>query len=307
MDQAEVVVALSHQPIHDERGCGIREMKKILNKVIWFILIFASVALAETRPNDIITLADKGYLLNLARQTVLWHLKYDAAPQPLESELNDRLRQKLGCFVTLEHKVKGLRGCIGIFERDRPLVQNVVSRAVAAVHDFRFQQNPVTFGELKDIRIEISVLTEPRNLAFTSPEDLLAKLKPGIDGVILTTRYGTSTFLPQVWEHFSKKEDFLGHLCEKHGAPMNTWMKDYRNVRIDIYQALVFGEEVTERMVAGPRGAVVGKKGATLLGAVTPLPEATWKSRESLKEGTWLAPGAIVTWDSDILEPNQGN
>ncbi len=277
-------------------------MKNIAAKAVWIVMLCAAAAMAETGQNEIITARDKKYLLDLARQTVLWHLKYDVLPQPPESGLNARLQQKLGCFVTLEHKSKGLRGCIGIFERSKPLYQNVISRVVAAAHDFRFQQNPVTYPELKDIYIEISVLTEPQNLLFTSPEDLLAKLRPGTDGVIITTRYGTSTFLPQVWEHFSKKEDFLGHLCEKHGAPMRTWNTEYQNVKIQTYQALVFREDNNERMVVGPMGAVVGRQGATRLGFVDPTAETDQGSKVPLKEGVRLEPGVIVTWDSDIIE-----
>ncbi len=191
---------------------------------------------------EILTDTDKAYLLQLARQTVSMYLKDKTIPSPDETELTDNVKQKLGCFVTLEHRKRGLRGCIGIFERNKPLYKNVISRAVLATQDSRFWRDPVTYQELKDIDIEISVLTAPKNLPFKSPEDLLSQLRPNLDGVILYTRYGHSTYLPQVWEHFSRKKDFLSNLCQKHGAPKDTWKKDFQNVQIQTYQAVVFSE-----------------------------------------------------------------
>jgi AmmeMemoRadiSam system protein A len=192
----------------------------------------------------VLTDQDKTFLLKLARETITLYLKDGSSPKVDEKNLSDNLKQKLACFVTLNHRRSGLRGCIGMFERTTPLYKNVISRAIAAsTQDTRFEM-PVALSELKDIQIEISVLTEPKDLPFTSPEDLLAKLRPNIDGVILYTRhgYGQSTFLPQVWEQLPDKEEFLGHLCMKHGAPAKAWKTDYKNTRVQIYQAVVFHE-----------------------------------------------------------------
>jgi uncharacterized protein len=278
-------------------------MKKILIIITLIIFIFSGDVFAESMHNDLLNAKEKIYLLNLSRQTIIWYLKYRAIPEPAKGDLSVNVLQGLGCFVTLNHNTKGLRGCIGIFERDQPLYKNVISRAIAAsTKDSRFKSDPVTYKEMKDIKIEISVLTEPQYLTFKSPEDLLSKLRPNIDGVIIYTEYGESTYLPQVWEYYPKKEDFLSHLCEKHGAPRDTWLKDYKNIKVQTYQALVFGEESSNRYVIGPKGATVGKKGAMVLEAVSPLKEGTEYGGGPLNEGTQLAPGAIVTWDSDIIE-----
>lgn len=272
--------------------------------ILALIVLSAGHSLAlESTINSTFTGQDKSYLLNLARQTVCWHLKYDAIPEPDKSELSEKVLQHLGCFVTLEHKEKDLRGCIGIFERREPLYKNVISRSIAAAHDSRFRLDPVTYEEMENIKIEISVLTEPRDLAFDSPDELLSKLRPYIDGVILYTRYGNSTYIPQVWQQIPKKEDFLSRLCRKHGAPMETWKKDFKNIKVQTYQAVVFHEESYGRKVVGPKGAIVGKKGAMVLGAVKPLDNGLAYGGGPLTEGTQLAPGAIVTWDSDIIEP----
>ncbi len=279
-------------------------MKSVLISFVLIMLLSTKVLFAQSAENNIINPEDKSYLLNLARQTVLWHLKYKVEPQPTEKELSNNVRQQLGCFVTLQNKFKGLRGCIGIFERSQPLYKSVISRAIAATHDGRLRSNPVTYKELKDSKIEISALTEPKDLKFDSPEDLLSKLRPLIDGVILFTKHGSSTYLPQVWEHFPKKEDFLSHLCRKHHAPMDAWKKDYKNIRVQIYQAIVFGEDSSDRIVVGPKGAIVGERGAMVLGAVKPISSGLLYGGGPLEKGTKLAPGAIVTWGSDIYEPN---
>ena len=264
------------------------------------VLLVLRIVVLKTGQERTLTPEGKAYLLNLARQTLIWHLRDQALPNPAERGLGADVRQRAGCFVTLVNQNTGLRGCLGIFTPTRPLYKNVISRAVAAAHDSRFMSNPVSYAELKNIKIEISVLTEPQNLEFDSPEDLLSKLRPGVDGVILSTRYGSSTYLPQVWESFPGKETFLSSLCEKHGAPADTWRKDFKHVKVQIYQAVVFGEEISDRNVVGPSGAVVGPKGARVLGAVSPLAKDALPGGGFAGEGTRLAPGTIVSWSADI-------
>jgi len=145
-------------------------MRKILILITLIIFITSGDVFAESMSNDLLNPKEKIYLLNLARQTTIWYLKYGVIPEPAKSDLSANELQKLGCFVTLNHNTKGLRGCIGIFEREQPLYKNVISRAIAASKDSRFRSDPVTYEEMKDIKIEISVLTEPQYLTFKSPE-----------------------------------------------------------------------------------------------------------------------------------------
>lgn len=249
------------------------------------------------------TSREKMYLINLARQTLYWHLKDGTIPSVDESKLSDNLKEKKACFVTLEKKDFGLRGCMGMFEPVKtPLYHNVRDRAIAAAtRDYRY--DPVTYDELKDIKVEISILTKPYDINFKDADDLVSKLKPFEDGVILSTPYGSSTYLPQVWEKFPNTDDFLSTLCAKHGAPSNYWKENSKNINIQVYHANVFGEEVYGNRVVGKNGAVVGKEGAFVLGAVEPLPEGLYFGDSGiLKAGTELAPGAILTSNSDIIE-----
>jgi AmmeMemoRadiSam system protein A len=152
--------------------------------------------------------------------------------------LSPALKEKRGCFVTL-HKNGVLRGCIGTIEPVKSLVSNVEENAInAAFKDPRFP--PLGQDELSAVDIEISVLTVPRILDFEDGEDLKKKIRPGVDGVILSRGWHGATFLPQVWEQLSDKESFLGHLCQKGGMERTCW-KD-TNTQVKIYQAEYFSE-----------------------------------------------------------------
>ncbi|MCK7510030.1 MAG: AMMECR1 domain-containing protein [Desulfobacterales bacterium] len=102
-----------------------------------------------------------------------------------------------------------LRGCIGSLEGRSPS-----SRGWSTMPSMRRSATPASgplSKELDKIRIEVSILTEPETLAY-SDADLLNKLRPGIDGVIIRQGYAGATFLPQVWEQLPDKEKgFLAH------------------------------------------------------------------------------------------------
>jgi AmmeMemoRadiSam system protein A len=223
--------------------------KKQTISVLVYLLMICFGPLCASAQEEKLTESDKDTLLVLARKTLTQYLKDGKLPQVDEHLLNKSLRENGACFVTLLKKGSGLRGCIGIFQRTDPLYRNVMGRAIAAaLYDSRFPA--VTYDELKDIKLDISVLTEPEKLEFTSADDLLKKLRPSVDGVILKTRFGSSTFLPQVWEQLPDKEQFLYHLSTKHGAPGMIWKEEPDKIQVQIYQAIVFGE----KEYGGPKG-----------------------------------------------------
>lgn len=154
-----------------------------------------------------------------------------------QQELSDPLfNQKRGVFVTL-HKHNQLRGCIGTLIPHETIRAGVQDYAVhAAFNDSRFP--PVTPEELPEIDIEISILTEPAPLDFTSPQDLLQKLRPGLDGVILTYGQYSATFLPQVWEQLPDPRHFLQHLSLKAGLQPDDWQRE--EVEIATYTVIKF-------------------------------------------------------------------
>ena len=141
-------------------------------------------------------------------------------------------------FVTLTSYGQ-LRGCIGALEAYQPLAEDVCEHAVAAaLQDYRFP--PVHPNELASIQIEISRLTAPQPLEYTTPLDLISKLRPGVDGVILKDGFRRATFLPQVWEKLPDPLEFLAHLCAKMGADPELWR--HKHLEVLTYQVEEFHE-----------------------------------------------------------------
>jgi len=169
---------------------------------------------------------EKRTLLRLARQALELGVRGEELP-PLDwDSLTPALRADGASFVTLTTRGGELRGCIGALEASQPLAEDVRERAVAAaLSDPRFPS--VQTGELRAIRVEVSRLTAPVPLDYSSPEDLLAKLRPGVDGVVLRDGLRRATFLPQVWEKLPRAEDFLGNLCQKMGAASDLWRRKH--------------------------------------------------------------------------------
>jgi len=129
-------------------------------------------------------------------------------------------------FVTLQ-KHGQLRGCIGMLEAMRPLIEDVAENAFAAA--FRDPRFPaVTADEFPQLDIHLSLLSAPEPMHFASEADLLQQLRPGIDGLILQGGARRGTFLPSVWESLPAPRDFLRHLKRKAGLPMDYWSETLR-------------------------------------------------------------------------------
>jgi hypothetical protein len=182
---------------------------------------------------------EKRILLKLARQSIELAAAHHHLPTLMLSEYSAPLQQKGASFVTLTENGE-LRGCIGALEPYQPLVQDVCEHAAAAaMDDYRF--TPVNPREVSSISIEISRLTIPQPVEYQQPTELLACLKPGIDGVILRDGAHRATFLPQVWEKLPAPAAFLSHLCQKMGAPSDLWR--HKVLHVFTYQVEEFEEE----------------------------------------------------------------
>ncbi|MBN1814594.1 MAG: AmmeMemoRadiSam system protein A [Anaerolineae bacterium] len=172
---------------------------------------------------------DRQVLLKLARDTIASQVHGRRMPDVDLDAVSEDLRREAACFVTLT-KHGQLRGCIGSLEARQPLVLDVRDNAIgAAFRDPRFPQ--VSAEELEDLHVEISVLSHPEPLSYDGPQDLIAKLRPGIDGVVIERGWNRATFLPQVWEKLPDPHEFLQHLCLKAYLPADV----YNRPDLDVY------------------------------------------------------------------------
>lgn len=199
-------------------------------------------ALAFSQENDSQPEADaslplntnqKQKLLDIARKTLEQYLASGEKPN---FDINDPdLKLKYGVFVTL-NKNKQLRGCMGNFKPDTPLWQTVQDQAVtAAINDPRFPK--VSAEELKDIEVEISVLSQPQEI------DDWQKIELGTHGVIVQKGNRSGTYLPQVGteQDWADKEEFLSHLCANKAGLAPKCYED-SDTDLLIYTAEVFSE-----------------------------------------------------------------
>jgi AmmeMemoRadiSam system protein A len=176
-----------------------------------------------------LTLEEQKILLRLARESMERGVRGEALPSLDLASLPVPLREEGSSFITLTSAGE-LRGCIGALEPYRPLAEDVREHAVAAaLYDPRFP--PVRAEELREIQIEISRLTRPVPLEYKDADDLISKLRPQIDGVVLREGpYHRSTFLPQVWERIPDRAEFLNNLCYKMGLEPDVWRREHFEV-----------------------------------------------------------------------------
>ena len=173
---------------------------------------------------------DRKRLLDVAQASVSTGVD---TGRPSEININDYpeiMQENASSFVTLHHNGM-LRGCIGNLQASRPMVDDINHNAFAAAfRDHRF--SPVTAIELPDLSYHISLLSPTEPMSFTSRSDLLQQLRPGIDGIVITSEGRRATFLPAVWENLSNPETFIEHLMNKAGVPADHWSDD---IKIDRY------------------------------------------------------------------------
>ena len=189
--------------------------------------------------HDQLTPEEQRILLRLAREAMAIRVKGEKLPRLDLSSMPARLKEDGASFVTLT--IEGnLRGCIGALEAYQPLAEDVREHAIAAaLDDPRFA--PVSERELEGIKIEVSCLTRPQPFAYANAEDLIARLRPHVDGVILRDGFGhRATFLPQVWEKIPDPAEFLSQLCAKMGLSENAWRT--KHLDASVYQVEEFHE-----------------------------------------------------------------
>jgi AmmeMemoRadiSam system protein A len=179
------------------------------------------------------------YLLAVARKTIEGRLFNGESGSAGDAVFSPRFSERRGTFVTLT--INGcLRGCIGHIIPHESLIEGIKVNAInAAFRDPRF--GPLTKDEWDKVKIEISILSKPQPCPYSDATDLLNKLRPGRDGVIIKKGHAQATFLPQVWEQLPDQKEFLTHLCSKAGLDGHAWKRD--RLEVSTYQVQAFEEE----------------------------------------------------------------
>ena len=179
---------------------------------------------------------EREILLDLAFQTVKATAEGSALPKINFDQLPECFQHPMATFVTLS-TAGALRGCIGTTQIQHALALDVIQRAQsAASRDPRFPA--ITPVEVPNLDIEISLLTPPQPILFSSPEELLEHLKASKEGVIVKSGARRATFLPQVWERVNDPQIFLELLCQKASLHRDAWRSG--EIQVETYQVESF-------------------------------------------------------------------
>ena len=175
------------------------------------------------------TKTDEQELLKIAHQAIEYGLKNGESLKVNETEYSAVLQQPHGAFTTLKyHGV--LRGCKGALEVTLPLVKTVAHSAYSsAFDDTRFP--PLQLCEFAQLKISLSVLSPKEKLSFTSEEELIEQIQPGIDELVLEYKGQNGTLLPSVWKSIPDARKFLFLVKQKAGLDRDFWAESIQAYR----------------------------------------------------------------------------
>lgn len=186
------------------------------------------------------------YLVKLARYAAFSWIVEEKEPDPIQP-IPDQAQFTTGAFVTVKEKIGDeahLRGCIGYPIGIKPLFEEVIDLAKeSTLNDPRF--DPVQEKELPNLIFEVTVLTPPEEINYTSPEDLLSKIKIPGDGLIVKHGRFSGLLLPQVpIEQNWKEEEYISYTCRKAYLPTDIWKRE--KIEVKKFQGVVFTEKSPE-------------------------------------------------------------
>ncbi len=177
------------------------------------------------------------FVLKLARQAIEFYVKTGKRID-VPTDFPEELKEKRGVFVTL-YKKSMLRGCIGIPYPQKPLIEGLIEASCMACKDPRFK--PVEKDELKDIRIEVSILTEP--VLIENKKNYKKEIELGRHGLILRNGAFSGLLLPKVpIEQGWNLEQYLENLCYKAELTTDSWLDSQS--KIYKFRAETFSEPI---------------------------------------------------------------
>jgi AmmeMemoRadiSam system protein A len=171
-------------------------------------------------------------LLDVARASIEHGIRHGRALRVDPAAHPESLREVRATFVTLRREGR-LRGCVGSLEAQQPLVSDVAESAWgAAFRDPRFER--LGAEELPGLEVSIAVLGPLEPLRVASEAELVAKLRPGVDGLLLREGRLRGTLLPAVWQHVPDAGDFVREVKRKAGLPVDHWSASLEILRYEV-------------------------------------------------------------------------
>jgi AmmeMemoRadiSam system protein B/AmmeMemoRadiSam system protein A len=196
---------------------------KVVGYGAWAFCRTLASPVSASEPTEAMLRRHGPMMLGIARQAIAQRLQ--GHPFSLPSPLPPVLQEPGASFVTLK-KQGNLRGCVGSLAAWRPLAEDIADNALkAAFHDPRFA--PLASEEWAGLDLSLSILTPSEPMTFADEDDLLAQLRPRIDGLIIEDGPHRALFLPAVWDMVPNPADFLGHLKQKAGMAPHHWSKTF--------------------------------------------------------------------------------
>ncbi len=174
-------------------------------------------------------------LVRVAARSIEHGLAFEAPLRVRVEDFDPALAEPGACFVTLRLRAAradedDLRGCIGSVAARRPLIEDVAHNAFgAAFRDPRF--DPLRADELDRLDLSLSVLSPLVPLPFVNEADLIAKIRPGVDGVMIGDAHHQGLFLPSVWAQLPAARDFVRHLKRKAGLSFEASLEGFHAER----------------------------------------------------------------------------
>ena len=243
---SKAIVALRHDDVGHEQACGRHAVNGLLHLAKRRGLEAAALDVRNSGdtagPRDHVVgygayaffepahqgldLESRRHLLGIAARSIRHGLEHGKACDVDLGTLPPALGERRASFVTLESDGR-LRGCIGSLEATRPLAADIAHNAHgAAFADPRFP--PVKEDEVEGLHVKISVLSPAIPMQVESAADLVASLRPGVDGLIIRDGDKRATFLPSVWTGIPEPERFVRALAKKAGLPADHWSDTVR-------------------------------------------------------------------------------
>jgi uncharacterized protein (TIGR00296 family) len=191
-------------------------------------------------------LKDGEFLVKFARETIsLWVRERKVIKKP--RSLSAKFYEERGVFTSLHtYPGKGLRGCIGIPQPVKPLIDAVIESAMSVTQDPRFP--PLAANELDRVIVEVSILTKPEKIRVHHFTEYPERVEIGKDGLIIRNGLQSGLLLPQVPKEYGwDSKAFLEHLCLKAALPSDAWT--YEGTEIFKFRSEIFSEKTPKGKV----------------------------------------------------------